>query len=146
VSGWQFNTICHASEQFPFYTADWLKSIRKRRHQNPRPAFAQACVLGAVDRASPRWSSLFKSTAIGERTDLQFRAEFFNVLNHGNFGTPNATVFLSGAFSLSAGLITTTASRQIQCRFEADLRSWPTRQDQYWAIREMALRIVQIKP
>ena len=61
-------------------------------------------------------ASLFKSTAITERTNLQFRAEVFNVLNHANFGTPNATVFSNGAISPSAGLITTTAttSRQIQ--------------------------------
>ncbi len=61
-------------------------------------------------------ASLFKDTAITERTNLQFRAEFFNLLNHANFGTPNATVFSSGAVSPSAGLITTTAttSRQIQ--------------------------------
>jgi hypothetical protein len=61
-------------------------------------------------------ASIFKTTAINERTNLQFRAEFFNVLNHANFGTPNATVFSNGAISPSAGLITTTAttSRQIQ--------------------------------
>jgi hypothetical protein len=60
--------------------------------------------------------SLFKNTALSERTSLQFRAEFFNVLNHPNLGTPNATVFSSGAINASAGLITTLATtpRQIQ--------------------------------
>ncbi len=60
--------------------------------------------------------SLFKNTAVSERTTLQFRAEFFNVLNHANFGTPNATVFSGGAINASAGLITTLATtpRQIQ--------------------------------
>ena len=60
--------------------------------------------------------SLFKTTAIAERASLQFRAEFFNALNHANFGTPNATVFSSGIVSATAGLITTTTttSRQIQ--------------------------------
>jgi hypothetical protein len=60
--------------------------------------------------------SLVKNITITERTNLQFRSEFFNALNHTNFGTPNAIVFSSGAVSPSAGLITTTAttSRQIQ--------------------------------
>lgn len=60
--------------------------------------------------------SLFKNTAITERATLQFRAEFFNLLNRANFGTPNATVFSSGAISPSAGLVTSTAttSRQLQ--------------------------------
>ena len=40
--------------------------------------------------------SLFKTTRLTERTSLQFRAELFNVLNHANFGTPNAIVFSSG--------------------------------------------------
>lgn len=60
--------------------------------------------------------SLFKTMKLAERTSLQFRAEFFNTLNHPNFGTPNATVFSGTAFNPSAGLITTTTttSRQIQ--------------------------------
>ena len=60
--------------------------------------------------------SLFKTTAVSERASLQFRAEFFNVLNHSNFGVPNAVVFSGTSISGSAGLITTTAttSRQIQ--------------------------------
>ena len=60
--------------------------------------------------------SLFKNTGITEKTNLQFRAEFFNILNRSNYGPPNTTVFSSGAVSPSAGLITTTATfpRQIQ--------------------------------
>jgi len=60
--------------------------------------------------------SLFKTTTVSERVSLQFRAEFFNVLNRANFGTPNPTVFSNGAISASAGLITATSttSRQIQ--------------------------------
>src|SRR5579862_61284 len=60
--------------------------------------------------------SLFKTTAIAERTSLQFRAEFFNALNRANFGTPNAIVFSGTNVSSTAGLITTTTttSRQIQ--------------------------------
>jgi hypothetical protein len=61
-------------------------------------------------------ASLFRNFKLREKTTLEFRAEFFNVLNHTNFGTPNATVFSGTSISPSAGLITTTAttSRQIQ--------------------------------
>jgi hypothetical protein len=60
--------------------------------------------------------SVFKDTSISERASLQFRSEFFNLLNRSNFGTPNAVVFSGTSYSGSAGLITTTAttSRQIQ--------------------------------
>jgi hypothetical protein len=60
--------------------------------------------------------SLFKNVTLTERLKLQIRAEFFNALNHANFGTPNAIVFSNGAPSPTAGLITNTAttSRQIQ--------------------------------
>ena len=60
--------------------------------------------------------SLFKNAALTDRASLQFRAEFFNVLNHTNLGTPNATVFSGTSFNASAGLITTLATtpRQIQ--------------------------------
>jgi hypothetical protein len=61
--------------------------------------------------------SLLKETAIRERLNLQFRAEFFNILNRANFNTPNAIVFTSATVtSPTAGLITSTStnSRQIQ--------------------------------
>ena len=56
---------------------------------------------------------------ISESFSIQFRAEFFNVLNHTNFSPPvaNNTLFgASGATVTTAGLITTTStsSRQIQ--------------------------------
>jgi hypothetical protein len=70
--------------------------------------------------------ALAKNTTIHERLHAQFRAEFFNVLNHANFTTPNPVVFSSGptpktptaavAPSATAGVIsaTSTTSRQIQ--------------------------------
>jgi hypothetical protein len=70
--------------------------------------------------------SLSKSTTIRERLRTQFRVEYFNVLNHSNFTTPNAVVFSAGptpakpttapAVSPTAGLVTATAttSRQLQ--------------------------------
>ena len=65
--------------------------------------------------------SLFKTTAISERLRLQFRAEFFNVLNRVNLGTPNATVFSGGAVNASAGLITTLATTPRQIQFALKL-------------------------
>jgi len=60
--------------------------------------------------------SLFKNTRISERVELQFRSEFFNVLNHTNFSYPNPIIFLGTGTNPSAGVITSTAttSRQIQ--------------------------------
>jgi hypothetical protein len=66
--------------------------------------------------------SLFKNNRIrriSETFNVQFRAEFFNILNHANFASPtdHATVFdQSGNPISSAGLITSTQtiSRQIQ--------------------------------
>lgn len=62
-------------------------------------------------------TSLAKTTAVSEALRVQFRAEFFNVLNHTNFATPNEVVYSSAtALSPTAGVITATSttSRQIQ--------------------------------
>jgi len=64
--------------------------------------------------------SLLKDTAvprISEQFRVQFRAEFFNIFNHANWGNPNNAVFVSGGgFNPVAGQITTLAvpMRQIQ--------------------------------
>jgi len=59
-----------------------------------------------------------KNTRVGEHAQLQFRAEFFNILNHTNFLTPNPVVFSAAgsAVSPTAGVVTATSttSRQIQ--------------------------------
>jgi len=65
--------------------------------------------------------SLLKETPIKEGYRLQFRAEFFNLFNHANFGLPNANAFIQtlnggGTPNPTFGKITTTttSSRQIQ--------------------------------
>jgi len=73
--------------------------------------------------------SLAKSTTIHERVRAQFRAEFFNVLNHTNLMTPKPVIFSSGpqqsssaatlaqaaVLSPTAGVVTAAAtSRQLQ--------------------------------
>ena len=60
--------------------------------------------------------AVHKDTRILEKLNLQFRAEFFNVMNHANFNTPSAVTFTPGGVSPTAGLITgtSTPSRQVQ--------------------------------
>jgi outer membrane receptor protein involved in Fe transport len=63
--------------------------------------------------------SIIKNTMLGETARLQFRAEFFDILNHANFGQPGRTATPG---STSFGVITNTrfatgdsgSSRQIQ--------------------------------
>ncbi len=58
----------------------------------------------------------WKVSKISEVFAVQFRAEFFNILNHPTFQNPNSTIFAGAALNPSAGKITATNSqpRQIQ--------------------------------
>jgi hypothetical protein len=96
------------------------------------PVYGTVGNLGRDNLTGPGYAdwdlSLLKSTQLNEHTRLQFRAEFFNVLNHTNLQTPNAVVYTSGPTqgtaatqlaaavqSPTAGVVTAAAtSRQIQ--------------------------------
>ena len=114
-------------------------STAARANQFFNPAAFLAPAAGAVGNlrrdtlSGPGFAnldlSLAKSTMIHERINVQFRAEFFNVLNHTNLMTPNPVVFSSGpqqsttasaltapaVLSPTAGVVTAAAtSRQLQ--------------------------------
>ena len=111
-------------------------SARATQFFNPAafsaPAYGTVGNLGRDTLTGPGYAdwdlSLIKVTQITEKTRVQFRAEFFNVLNHTNLQTPNATIYSSGptqgtaatqtaaaVTSPTAGVVTAAAtSRQIQ--------------------------------
>ncbi len=66
--------------------------------------------------------SAIKDTQIHERLNLQFRAEFFNFLNHANFNTPNLVTFTPAGVSPTAGVITGTSTTSRQIQFALKLR------------------------
>jgi hypothetical protein len=96
------------------------------------PAYGTIGNLGRDTLTGPGYAdwdlALLKSTVLTERTRLQFRAEFFNILNHTNLQTPNEVVYASGPTqgtianqtaaivqSPTAGVVTAAStSRQIQ--------------------------------
>ncbi len=81
--------------------------------------------------------SAAKTSKITERLNLEFRAEFFNLLNHSNFLTPNEVVYSSAptvttsggiesvtpsAVSPTAGVVTATSTTSRQIQFGAKLQ------------------------
>jgi hypothetical protein len=61
--------------------------------------------------------STFKNFALRERLKMQFRAEFFNLLNHPNFAAPNFLNDANNSFETANAAVigsTSTSSRQIQ--------------------------------
>jgi hypothetical protein len=77
--------------------------------------------LGRNTYTGPGWwnydMSVSKDTHIAERIKFQFRAEFFNILNHATFATPTSNL---GNTSFGYSLSTASPERQIQFggRFE----------------------------
>ena len=71
--------------------------------------------LGRNTNIGPGWwnfdFSVIKDTRITESKMLQFRAEFFNVLNHPTFATPIGTI---GNGSFGTSIATQTLERQLQ--------------------------------
>ncbi len=68
--------------------------------------------------------SATRNAHLTERLGLQFRAEFFNILNHTNFSTPNEVVYTSATSGISptAGLVTATSTTSRQIQFGAKLQ------------------------
>src|SRR5439155_23583986 len=91
-----------------------LDRINRRLTSELLGCFAYASWIGKKDNQFKQHAASRSMQFAG--VALQFRAEFFNTLNHTNFGPPNPIVFAGTSISPSAGLITTTAttSRQIQ--------------------------------
>jgi hypothetical protein len=65
--------------------------------------------------------SMFRDTTLHERARLELRAEFFNLLNHANFNTPNLVVFTPSGLSPTAGVVTSTSTTSRQIQFAAKL-------------------------
>jgi carboxypeptidase family protein/TonB-dependent receptor-like protein len=77
--------------------------------------------LGRITVTRPGLSNLdftlVKATALREQMKLEFRAEFFNLFNHANFGLPVQAIFSSARSRTGSGgriTSTTTENRQLQ--------------------------------
>ena len=90
-------------------------------------------VLGSLGRNTFRTPGLFDADVsmtrdkripeISEAFLVQFRAEFFNITNHTNFGAPGGGIFTgNGAVSPTVGVITSTNTSSRQIQFSLRLR------------------------
>jgi hypothetical protein len=121
LGGWQLNSIFNWHSGFPFsvlaqgnvcncgasgQTAQqvgdpWAGALRIRESWFNTAAFAQPAVgtfgsagRNILDGPSRTWfdTSLFKNISLGETTQLQFRAEAFNLFNTTRFNQPGGVV------------------------------------------------------
>jgi len=127
VSGWQLSGILSAASGSPFTVTDGFDQAGLQ-NAIPRPNFVSGCKvmvqtvsewynpncfalqpvgeLGNLGRntfSAPGLVNLdmaiLKETKIRENINTQFRAEFFNMLNHPNFLGPNAANFVAAPFT-----------------------------------------------
>ena len=107
----QHSLIAPVKMTATFLTAGEPNIVAPFRQLNPRrpnhyafdpSSFAQPAQLGIIGD-SPRTVccgpgingfdlALLKDTAVSERTELQFRAEFFNLFNHTQFVNPDGNI------------------------------------------------------
>jgi Carboxypeptidase regulatory-like domain/TonB-dependent Receptor Plug Domain len=95
------STVNQRPSLAPGFTADSIEQDIRTQWYNPAGFVLQPeGTPGNLGRDVIRGPKLFnvdvsllKDTKITERLSAQFRAEFFNVLNHENFGTPNLNIF-----------------------------------------------------
>jgi hypothetical protein len=146
VEGWQIATIVQSQSGSPVNIVTSNSTLTGVANTVRPDVNGPITIIGSVDRwfdtnvfsAVPRFGnlgrnvvigpgfnntdvSIIKNTMVGEKVRLQFRAEFFDVFNHANFGPPGNVV--GGA---TFGRITSTrfptgetgSSRQIQFAFK----------------------------
>lgn len=110
----QVNTVNNRSGNYYFNTTAFSTAAFSATGFDPVANAAQR-TYGTLGRNALRGPDRFnfdlsfaKETAIAERASIQFRADFFNILNHTQFKNPSVT-FTSGTF----GQISTTEAPRI---------------------------------
>jgi hypothetical protein len=81
----------------PRTTGAWLNAAAFAQvipdHNSPVQQFGNAGRNVGIGPRYANWDfSMFKNFRITESKDIQFRAEFFNVLNHPNFRLPDSDI------------------------------------------------------
>jgi len=104
LGGW-FNTSCF---QQPGLNTPGLNGVSI-------PGIANGWAFGNEPRVDPTLRqqginnfdfAVFKKTTIGERANIEFRTEFFNIFNHPQFGPPNGTCCTAN--NANFGVVTNT--------------------------------------